>query len=227
MSTESLVAAHARAGTSVARLRAALVAVAVAAGGVSETAFIAWHGSYDPMDFPIAYDTFVPIRDAWLNTHYYLGIGMAVFMVGLAVAACMLTPARGAVWTTVGAAMTVLAGIVHLAGTAGEGVAMAYAADPAALPPAQGDVLLRFIFENDGRFVYGILAGILLMTLGGVLIGVGLARAHTVPRWVPYTLITSTLLLPVLPIAYGWLPSGVTTVVSVVIAWFAWRRVIA
>lgn len=206
-----------------ARLRAGLVALAVAAGGVSETLFLAWHGPYDPQDFPIDYDAFVPIRDAWLNTHYYGGIGIAVFMIGLAVAACMLTPARGAIWTTVGAAMITLGGIAHLAGIAGEGVAMGYAADPAAVPQAQGAELLRYIFEHDGRFFVGIGVGLLLMTLGGILIGVGLVRARTVPLWVPLTLIASTIAMPIMPFQYVWLASAITALISIVIAWYAWR----
>lgn len=200
----------------------AAIAVAVLAGAVGKVVFLGWHAPFDK-DETVPYGEFLPLRDAWWAVHFFAGAAMALGFIALAVAACLLARRRGAAWATAGAAVMIPGSLLLGAGLAGEGVAFGYAANPAAVPAAQGTDLLAYMFEHAGPYLVGILAGLALVTIGGLLIAVGLIRARSVPLWVPISLIIGTLLLATTPHAITWLATLPATIAAIAIGWHAWR----
>lgn len=211
-----------RSVTAVRKSRAAIVACAVLVGAIAKVWFLYWHASYGKSEV-VPYDTFLPIRKGWYVSHYFGGTLMGLGFIGLALAACLLVRQSGSAWTTSGAALTALGGLVIAPGLAGEGVAYSYATDTAAVPRAQGAVLLRYMFDHPDRTLVLLLAGLGLITIGGLLLGVGLLRARAVPLWVTIALIVGTLLFATTPHSMTWWASMPGTVAAVAIGWYAWR----
>ena len=203
-------------------LQAAIIAGAVFAGAIGKVWFLRWHAPYGK-DEVIPYDAFRHIRDGWYVSHYFGGTLMGLGFIGVALAACLLVRQAGSAWTAAGAALTALGGLLIAPGLAGEGVAYSYASDTDALPRAQGEVLLRYMFDHPDRTLVLLLAGLGLITVGGMLLGIGLLRARVVPVWVPVALIVGTLLFAVTPHSITWWASMPGTVAAVAIGWYAWR----
>lgn len=203
--------------------RSALVTLGVIVGGLGSAGLGFWHRNYEPGK-PIAYATFTRIHEAWWAWHLFGGLANTLMAVAVAIAVCILAPQRGAVWATVGAAATVLGGLFFGAGVAAEGAAMGYAGDPQALPRRAGAALLTYINDHPERYVAAILPGLILSTLGLLLISVALWRARSVPRWVPLALVVGTVLDFTAPISIGWV-AGLPQVVGVIaIGWYVWVR---
>ncbi len=202
--------------------RVAIVAVAVAVGAIAKVAFLYWHAPYDKSEV-VPYDTFLGIRDGWYVSHYFGGTAMGLGFIGLALAACLLVRRTGSTLTTIGATLTGLGGLLIAPGLAGEGVAYSYASDTSAVPSAQGEVLLRYMFEHPDRTLVLLLAGVALITVGGMFLGLGLIRARVVPLWVQIALMVGTLLFAVTPHAITWWASLPGTVAAIAIGWYAWR----
>ncbi|GAC1610804.1 MAG: hypothetical protein NVS3B26_19650 [Mycobacteriales bacterium] len=202
--------------------RAAIVAAAVLVGAVGKVAFLYWHTPYDK-GAVVPYDTFRSIRDGWYISHYFGGTVMGLGFIALALAACLLVRGAGSTWTTIGATLTGLGGLLIAPGLAGEGVSYSYASDPAALPKPYGAVLLRYMFQHPDRTLVFLLVGLGLITIGGVLLGIGLLRARVAPIWVPVALIVGSLLLPTTPHAITWWASLPGTAAAIAVGWYAWN----
>lgn len=214
--------AEGRSGTSMISSRAAIVAATVVIGAVAKVAFLYWHAPYDKSEV-VPYDTFLSIRHGWYVSHYFGGTAMGLGFIALALAACLLVRRAGATLTTIGAAFTGLGGLLIAPGLAGEGVAYSYASDTQALPKGQGQILLRYMFEHPDRTLVLLLAGLGLITVGGLVLGLGLLRARVVPLWVPIALMVGTVLFAVTPHAITWWASLPGTVAAVAIGWYAWQ----
>ncbi|GAC1608953.1 MAG: hypothetical protein NVS3B26_08040 [Mycobacteriales bacterium] len=202
--------------------RAAVIAVAALVGAVAKVVFLYWHRSYDKSEV-VPYDTFLRIRQGWYVSHYFGGTVMGLGYIALAVAACLLVHRAGSTWITIGAVLTGLGGLLVAPGLAGEGVAYSYASDTAAVPRAQGVILLRYMFEHPDRTLVFLIVGLGLITIGGVLLGVGLLRARVVPTWVPVALIVGTLLLATTPHVITWWATLPGTAAAIAVGWYAWQ----
>lgn len=203
--------------------RSALVALGVVVGTAGATGLGFWHRNYEP-GVAIPYATFSRIHEAWWAWHMFGGLANTLMAVTAAIAVCMLAPRRGAAWATVGATAILLGGLFFGAGVAAEGAAMGYAGDPHALPRQAGAALLKHINEHPERYVAAIIPGLILSTLGLLLISVALWRAETVPRWVPIALLAGTVLDFFAPMSIGWIPGLLQAVATLAIAWYVWAR---
>lgn len=196
----------------------ALVALGLVVGSLGSAGLGFWHRNYEP-GTPIPYATFSPIHEAWWAWHLFGGLANTLMCVTLAVAACVLAPGRGRVWAAIGAAATVLGGLLFGAGVAAEGAAMGYAGNPRALPQEAGAALLRYMNEHPESYVVPILPGLILSTLGFLLIAMALWRARTVPGWIPAALFAGTVLGFAAPISVGWIAGLPQLVACLAIAW--------
>jgi hypothetical protein len=170
-----------------------------------------------------AYADIEPVRASWwLN----LTLLAATFSVGVplqAVAAMSLVRRRGSVWVTVGAFLSWI-GSALLAVTLG-GWAMTYyvATDPGLDAGAATALLDRF--ATDGHlFGFG-QPGSLMISLGTIVVAVGLIRARVVPLWLPILSLV-TVLGMFLP-AWGVLSliaNVPSAAVAVALGWYAYRR---
>jgi len=167
-----------------------------------------------------------PVRASWwLN----LTLLAATFGVGVplqAVASMSLVRRRGSVWVTIGAFVTWI-GSALVAVTLG-GWAMTYyvATDPGLDAGAATALLDRF--ATDGHlFGFG-QPGSLMISLGTILVAVGLIRARVVPLWIPIVSLI-TVLGTFLP---SWgvmslIANVPSAVVAIVLGWYAYRRVVS
>ncbi|MFL6089388.1 MAG: hypothetical protein ACJ71Z_04515 [Aeromicrobium sp.] len=211
------------ANSGAATARAALVALGILIGSLGSAGLGFWHRNYEPGE-PIPYGTFSRIHGAWWAWHLFGGLANTLMAVSVAIGVCMLARHRGAVWATIGAAATVLGGMFFGAGVAAEGAAMGYAGDAHALPPQAGAALLKYINEEPGRYVVAILPGLILSSLGLLLISLALWISRSVPQWVPIALFAGTVLDFFAPISIGWI-AGLPQVVGVLaIGWYVWAR---
>jgi hypothetical protein len=186
MSTTSLPPA-APVTSAASRVRPAILAALLALGALVIAAMVLWQpwGERDA----IAYADLAPNRDAgWLGS-LLDGVAFGVVGVTLGLAVCLLAPARGAVWATVGAVTTGFGGVLFAAGILAMGTLAWYATATDAIPADAG----------TGPQA----AGFLLFTLGSLALMVALWRSGSVPRW--------------LPVAYGVLTLGVFALDGVVL----------
>lgn len=203
------------------RARSALIAIGLLVGSVGSAGLGFWHRNYDP-DKAIPYDDFSRIHESWWAWHMFGGLANTLMMVTLAIAGCVLAQTRGAVWATVGAAATLLGGLLFGAAVAAEGTAMGYAGDPDALPRQAGAALLTYINEHPDMYVAPIIPGLVLSTLGPILISVALWRASTVPLWIPTVLFAGTVAGFFAPMQIGWITGIPAAVATIAIGWYVW-----
>lgn len=205
------------------RARSALIALGLLVGSVGSAGLGFWHRNYDP-DKAIPYDDFSRIHDSWWAWHMFGGLANTLMMVALAIAACVLARRRGAVWATAGAATTLLGGLLFGAAVAAEGAAMGYAGDPDALTPQAGGALLEYINEHPELYVAPIIPGLVLSTLGPILISVALWRARSVPSWIPILLFVGTIAGLFAPMQIGWIAGIPASVATIAIGWYVWAN---
>jgi hypothetical protein len=204
------------------KVRSALIASGLVVGSIGSFGLGFWHRDYDPGK-AIPYDEFSTIHESWWAWHMFGGLANTLMMVALAIAACVLAQRRGAAWANVGAAATLLGGLLFGAGVAAEGAAMGYAGNPEALPRQAGAALLRYIDQHPDMYVAPLLPGLLLSTLGPMLISVALWRARSVPSWIPLALLLGTVAGFAAPMQIGWIVGIPAAVASIAIGWHVWK----
>lgn len=202
--------------------RARLIAAVLVVGAITSAAFGIWHPEPDS-DNNLSYDLIAPIRTSWWAWHLFGGLGVAVSAIAVALAVCLLVPARGATWATLGALLTSFGGLVFYGGVAAVGVLGAYATDPEALPASSGTTLLTFVDDNVEPVGALLIAGFVLLTLGPLLLAVALWRSRSVPHWLPVAFASTNV--AGFPFSRG----GVADIADsgfaaalVAIAWFLW-----
>jgi hypothetical protein len=204
--------------------RARIVAAVLVLGAFTFAAFGIWHpapaarGSF-------GYDVIAPMRISWWAWHLFGGLGVAAAALAVALAVCLLVPARGATWATLGALLTALGGLAFYGGVAAEGVLGAYATNPEALPAQSGTTLITFIDDNFEPVVAVLLPGFALLTLGPLLLALALWRARSVPRSLPIAFALTNLAR--FPLSTGVLADVVNSAFAatlVAIAWSLWHH---
>jgi hypothetical protein len=164
--------------------RARIVAVVLAVGAVASTAFGIWPPASGRAE-SFRYDVIAPMRTSWWAWHLVGGLGVAAAAIAVSLAVCLLVPSRGATWATFGALLTALGGLAFYGSVAAEGVLGLYATDPEALPARSGTGLLTFVDDKSEPVDVLLIPGLVLLTLGPLLLAGALWRARTVPRWLP------------------------------------------
>ncbi|GIJ73436.1 hypothetical protein [Virgisporangium ochraceum] len=185
MSTETLTP------VTTGRGRVALLSALLALGAVVVAAMVLWQpwGERDAF----SYSDLAPNRDAgWLGS-VLDGLALGVVGVTAGLVVCLLVPARGAAWATVGALLTGLGGVAFAAGIVAAGTVFWYATEPAAIPADAGTALLSFAEDNPGHLMGLQMAGFLLFTIGSLVLMAALWRARSVPRWLPVAFLVLTV----------------------------------
>jgi hypothetical protein len=169
------------------------------------------------------YRDIAPIRERWWAVLTALSVGLVLNVPAQALAALILTPDRGAMWTTAGASLMWLGTGLYAVGVGGWASVYFFGNHPA-LDVANGTRLLDQVADDPRLFAVA-LPGALLVALGTVVQAVGLWRSRALPRWVPILSLTIALSF----IAPG---SGVVgallgipvAVAGIAIGYYAWRR---
>jgi hypothetical protein len=107
------------------RARTTIVAAILVLGAVAVATVLLWHPGPPRDDF--SYASMAPVRNATWFVALLDAIGYVAVTVALAVAACLLAPARGARWANTGAVFTALGGIAFGVGDFAYGVLGWYA----------------------------------------------------------------------------------------------------
>lgn len=170
-----------------------------------------------------SYDDIAPVRDRWWTLLNVLSANLVLNVPAQALAALLLTPSRGAAWTTVGAALMWLGTGLYAVGVGGWAATYFFATDPV-LGAASSRELLDRVGEDPRLFAIA-LPGAALVALGTVVQAVGLWRSRTLPRWVPVLSLAIVLTF----IAGG---SGIlgllvdipVAIAGIAIGYYAWRR---
>jgi hypothetical protein len=198
--------------------RTAVVAVLLAAGAVTAAVNLLLR-PVPALDFG-TYAVMRAERDAvWLFS-LLGGVSTAVAQLTAGLAACLLTPRKGAALATIGAVLTGLAGVLFCAGFFAIGAVDWYLTADA----AGGQALFTY-FQSESGQVFGIQAiGFLLSVLGFVVLGAALWRSRAVPRWLAAAVPLSQIAMIAggAGIVYDVL-HAVFMATLVAIAWFAWR----
>jgi len=179
------------ASTGVNRARVAIVAAVLTAAAITLAVTVLWQpwGERDAL----TYADLAPHRDAaWLGV-LFDGIGFAALGITLGIAVCLLAPARGAVWATVGAVLTGFGGVAFCAGMVSFGSLAWYATNTDAVSVESGTALMTYIENNPGHILGAQMAGFLLTTVGSLLLMVALWRSRSVPRWLPIAYLVLTV----------------------------------
>jgi hypothetical protein len=154
------------------------------------------------------------------------GVQLVVGACAAALAAWLLTPARGARWATVGGAIVWLGAAIYGVGIGGWATLYYFGTDPAALDPATAARLIDHVNDDTARMLAVPIGGALLVALGATLLAVALWRACTVPRWVPIVGVISAVTGIVLPpdTVAGIAGEAASAATSIAIGWYAWQR---
>lgn len=165
-----------------------------------------------------------PIRDWWFLLLTTLASGLVINVPAQALAAVLLSPRRGAGWSTAGALLMWVGTAVYAVGAAGWAFAYYVATDPELGQPA-ATALVERVGEDPRTFALAI-PGALMVAAGTALQAVGLLRAHTVPRWVPLAslAVLATFILPNAG-AWGLVTAIPVAVASIALGWLAWRQI--
>ena len=178
-------------------VRVRIVQAALGSGSLAVIGFLLVRPG--PARGDLSYAATAAGRDAAWVGHLVecLGYGLAGF--GLALATCLIVRRRGAAWANAGAVMVALGGVLFAAMGYTVGVLGWYATAADALPVSAGTALLAYAQADPARLVAADVAGFALVTLGTLLICVGLWRSAAVPRVLPVVLAVLTLAQFVLP----------------------------
>lgn len=150
--------------------------VALGLGGVLAAAGLALHLGAMDVDERLAQA--IADDPNWAASHVLLGVGFALVAIGAAHAAALirgrgaLPVAVGALLTSLGAVMMALSNFAHGA----LGLALRGHADAS----QSLDIHLDY-FEHPA--ILGTNTGPMLITLGMIVLGIGLLRSRSVPRW--------------------------------------------
>jgi hypothetical protein len=172
------------------------------------------------------YSDVAPVRASFWLDLTLLGATIALAVPLQAVAAMSLARGRGATWVTIGAFIAWI-GSALLAVTLGGWATTYYVAtDPGLDPGAAGALLDRFA---DDSHLFGVgEPGSLMISLGTILVGVGLIRSRALPLWIP--------ILSILTVGGTFLPSwGSASLIAnvpaaitgIALGWYAYRRAAA
>jgi hypothetical protein len=205
--------------------RARLVAAVLVLGAFASSAFGIWHPAPGVRD-GFGSDVIAPIRTSWWAWHLFGGLGVAAAAIAVALAVCLLVPTRGATWATLGALLTALGGLAFYGGVAAEGVLGTYATDPEALPAQSGTTLLAFVDDNFEPIGVVLIPGLVLLTLGPLLLAVALWRARSVPRWLPVAFaLTSVAGFPLSTGVLAGVAKSAFAATLAAIAWCLWHHI--
>jgi hypothetical protein len=114
----------------------------------------------------------------WMSSHLLMSFGL-VLVAAAVVSALPLVRGRGAAATGVGAVLTALGAVVLAFSDMAHG-ALGFALAGPVDPATSFDVHAHY-FEQPA--ILGLNTGPLLLTLGMIVLGAGLLRSRTVPRW--------------------------------------------
>ena len=164
-----------------------------------------------------------PIRDFWWAWNTILSINGVLNIPALAVAGVLLAPRRGGQWALVGAVMMWFGTALYAVGISGMATAFYVATDPV-LDDAVSTGLLAGL-NSDPQTYAAAIAGSVLVTLGTTTQAVGLLRARTIPRWVPWMSLAIWLsyVVPTNAGVIGLVVEVPITLAALAIAWFLVR----
>jgi hypothetical protein len=170
-----------------------------------------------------AYADIAPARSTW-----WLNLTLLAITVGLgvplqAVASLSLVRQRGTVWVTIGAFLAWIGSALLAVALGGWALTYYVATDPV-LDPGAATVLLDRYATDGHTFGFG-QPGSLMISIGTIVVAIGLIRSRVVPLWLPI-LSFATVLGTFLP---SWgvvslitnLPSAV---VAIALGWYAFHR---
>jgi hypothetical protein len=153
------------------------------------------------------------------------GVNIVVTVVPAGLAALVLVPARGWRWATAGFAVAVVGAAFYAVGVGGWAMVYAFAANSRALDPATASAFIESVNADAFRIFASAGFGAVLVSLGVLLLSVGLWRSGNVPKWIVVVGVFGTIIPFVVP-ASGVLKTLVESpqaVTSVLIGWYAWR----
>jgi hypothetical protein len=160
-----------------------IVAGALALGSAAAATTLLWSPQPERGDF--SYASVAAVRDAAWAAAVIDGFGFTIAAFTVAIAVCLLAPARGKVLANIGAVLTAAGGTLFASGVISYGVLSWYATAPDAMSAEAGTALMAYFADNPMRIAMFQGAGLILFTLGGLLLSVALWRARSVPRWLP------------------------------------------
>ncbi len=203
-------------------LFAVIAATSVSAAALALTSYLKPIGEGDGAP---GYAAIAPVRGYVYGFFLVAGVQLIVGVCALAVAGWILTPARGARWGTAGGALIWLGAAVYGVGIGGWAATYYYASDASVLGPATAARLVQHVNDDTARFLAVPIAGALVVTLGGLVLSVGLWRARTIPRWLVLgTVLTSLATLVVPPdTVFGVVAETASSATSIAIGWYVWR----
>jgi len=172
------------------------------------------------------YSDVAPVRATWWLNLTALGAAIALTVPLQVLAIMSLVRRRGAPWVTIGSLLAWV-GSALLAVTLGGWASTYYVATDPKLDPAVATALLDRFADDVRLFGVG-QPGSLMISIGTILVSVGLLRSRAVPRWIPIVLL-ATVAGTFLP---SWGPVSLVAnvpgiVVAVALAWYAYRRAAA
>jgi Domain of unknown function (DUF4386) len=172
------------------------------------------------------YAAIAPSRGYVWTFFLLAGVQLIVGACAAALAVCLLAPARGAHWATVGGSLVWLGAAVYGVGIGGWAAVYYFGSDPAVLDPATAARLIDHVNDDTVRMLAVPIGGALLVALGSMLLAVALWRARSVPRWVPIITVVSGVTGIVIPpdTVAGVIAEAVGSVNTIAVGWYVWRR---
>lgn len=204
-------------------LFAVILATSVAAFALSLISYLRPIGDGDSLP---GYAAIEPIRGFVWAFFVAAGVQLIVGACAAALAGWILAPARGARWATVGGSLIWLGAAVYGVGVGGFATVYYFASDKSTLDPATATALIDRINHDTSHILAIPIAGAALIGLGTLVLAVGLWRARTVPRWVILVGAASSVATFLLPpsTAAGVVVEGASSITTIAIGWYAWRR---
>jgi hypothetical protein len=176
-------------------------------------------------DLP-GYAAIAPDRDYVWTFFILAAVQLIVGACAIALAAWLLTPARGSRWADVGGGLVWIGAALYGVGVGGWAALYYFGSDPATLDPALATRLIDHANDDAARMLAVPFGGAALIALGGLILSLALWRAGTVPRWLPILGALSgiaTLLARPDTVA-GIVFEAASAATSIAVGWYAWKR---
>ena len=204
------------------RFRQRLVAAGLTLGSLLTATALLWSPGPERDDH--TYASFAAVRgSAWAGMLFDVA-GSVVAGVSVGLAVCILVRSRGAIAAALGAAGTAVGASLFAAGVYAYFVLAWYATEPRAISAASGAQLMRYLDDNPVHIAALQFPGLLLFSIGVVLLATALWRSGAVWRWIPVA-------LAVLAAAQFLTPDNALDFVQaamfipfLAIAWFLWQK---
>ena len=154
-----------------------------------------------------------------------VGVMIVGSTVAVGLAGLLLVPRRGWQWATAGFSLAMVGAALYAIGVGGWAMVYSFAADSPALDPSAAAAFVESVNADGYRLFAAAFTGAIVVTIGTILMAVGLWRSGNLPKWIIALRVFGAILPLLVGVegVVGALVESPQAIASVLTGWYAWR----